>query len=145
MIRLILVLVLMVGVTSGGASAPKVFVYHLAAAPDVLDPAKCNNVRCQRVMWAIYEPLVNLSKDLRAPVPGLAESWEVGPDGLTYTFHLRKGVTFHDGSRFNAAVAQLNLERNFLPDSRFYTATPPNVREKILTGLIREIVVKDEH
>ena len=134
----------MVGVLSGGAAPQKVFVYHLTAPPDVLDPAKCNNVRCQRVMWALYEPLVNLSKDLRKVVPGLAESWEVGADGLTYTFHLRKGVTFHDGSRFDAAVAKLNLERNFLPGSRFYTATPPNVREKILTGSISKIGVKDE-
>ncbi len=145
MIRLILALVLMIGVASGGAAPPKVFIYHLAAAPDVLDPAKCNNVRCQRVMWPIYEALVNVSRDLRTVGPGLAESWEIGPDGLTYTFRLRKGVTFHDGSPFDAAAAKLNLERNFLPESRFYTATPPNVREKILTGLIREITVKDEH
>jgi peptide/nickel transport system substrate-binding protein len=144
-IRLVLALVLMVGVASGAASQHKVFLYHLAAAPDVLDPAKCNNVRCQRVMWAIYEPLVNLSRDLRTVLPGLAESWEASADGLTYTFHLRRGVTFHDGSRFNATAAKLNLERNFLPQSRFYTTMPPNVREKILIGLIREINVKDEH
>jgi peptide/nickel transport system substrate-binding protein len=142
---LVLALVLTGGALSGGAAAQKVFIYHLAATPDILDPAKCNNVRCQRVMWAIYEPLVNLSKDFRTVVPGLAESWEVSADGLTYTFHLRKGVTFHDGSRFGAAVAKLNLERNFLPGSRFYTATPPNVREKILTGLINEITVRDEY
>ena len=145
MIRLVLALLLIVGVTSGGASQHKVFVYHLAASPDLLDPAKCNNVRCQRVMWPIYEPLVNLSKDLRSVLPGLAESWEVSADGLTYVFRLRRGVTFHDGSPFNAAAAKLNLERNFLPGSPFYTATPPNVREKILTGLIREIAVRDEH
>jgi len=144
-IRLVFALLLVVGVTSGGASQHKVFVYHLAASPDLLDPAKCNNVRCQRVMWAIYEPLVTLSKDLRTVLPGLAETWDVSADGLTYTFRLRKGVTFHDGSRFNAAAAKLNLERNFLPGSPFYTATPPNVREKILTGLIREIGVRDEH
>lgn len=148
MIRLIpaVILALVLGVTvlSGRAAPQKVFIYHLAAPPDVLDPAKCNNARCQRVMWPIYEALVNLSKDSRTVVPGLAESWVVSADGLTYTFRLRKGVTFHDGSRFDATVAKLNLERNFLPGSRFYTATPPNVREKILTGLINEITVKDE-
>jgi peptide/nickel transport system substrate-binding protein len=144
-IRFALALLLIAGMASAGAAQPKVFAYHLAAPPDVLDPAKCNNVRCQRVMWAIYEPLVNLSKDLRTAVPGLAESWDVSADGLTYTFHLRKGVTFHDGSRFSAAAAKLNLERNFLPGSPSYTATPPNVREKILGGLIREVTVRDEH
>jgi peptide/nickel transport system substrate-binding protein len=141
---LILVVVLAL---AGGAEAAreKVFVYHLNAAPDVLDPAKCNNQRCQRVMWPIYEPLINLSKDLSNVLPGLAESWETSADGLTYTFRLRNGVTFHDGSRFTAHAAKLNLERNYLKGSRFYTADPPNVRERLLMGLIKEIVVLNDH
>jgi peptide/nickel transport system substrate-binding protein len=127
------------------AAAERAFVYHLNAPPDDLDPAKCNNVRCQRVMWPIYEPLVNLSKDVRTVVPGLAASWEASPGGLTYVFRLRRGVTFHDGTPFNAAAAKLNLERNFLPGSPFYTATPRNVREKTLAGVIKDITVQDEH
>ena len=123
----------------------RVFVYHLNAPPDVLDPAKCNNLRCQRVMWPIYEPLVNLSKDLSNVIPGLAESWETSADGLSYTFRLRNRVTFHDGSPFNAQAAKLNLERNYLKGSRFYTAEPPNVRERLLEGLIKEVVVQDDH
>lgn len=130
---------------AGVEAAPeKTFVYHLNAAPDSLDPAKCNNVRCQRVMWPIYEPLINLSKDLRVIEPGLAESWEVTPDGLRYTFRLRKGVTFHDGTPLTAASVKINLERNFLPGSRFYTATPPNVRERMLAGIISSITVEDD-
>jgi peptide/nickel transport system substrate-binding protein len=119
--------------------------YHLASAPDLLDPAKCSNLRCQRVMWPLYEPLVNLSGDLKAVTPGLAESWDVGADGLTYTFHLRKGVKFHDGTPFNAAAAKINLERNFLPGSAHYTAVPPNVRERQLGGLIKDVAVLNEH
>jgi len=145
-LRAVVTAALLVAWLIGGVeAADKTFVYHLNAAPDVLDPAKCNNVRCQRVMWAIYEPLVNLSKDLRTIEPALAESWDVSADGLTYTFHLRKGVVFHDDTPFNATAAKLNLERNFLPGSRFYTESPPNVREKILVGLIKEITVQDDH
>lgn len=144
--QLISICLLIFGLFSWAEAAQeKVFVYHLSAPPDLLDPAKCNNLRCQRVMWPIYEPLVNLSKDSRGVVPGLAESWEVTPDKMTYTFRLRKGVTFHDGTPFTAEAAKLNLERNFLRGSRFYTADPPNVREKVLGGLIKEIVVRDEH
>ncbi len=143
---LIVMCLLGLGFSSWAHAAPeRVFTYHLAAPPDLLDPAKCSNLRCQRVMWPIYEPLVNLSKDSKTVVPGLAESWEVSPDGLTYTFQLRKGVTFHDGAPFNAMAARINLERNFLKGGRFYTDDPPNVREKVLAGLIKEIVVRDEH
>ncbi len=44
------------------------------------------------------------------PGPWLAKSWDISPDGLTYTFHLREGVTFSDGSRFNADAVLANLE-----------------------------------
>lgn len=144
-IRVIVALLALALAAGVGDAAEKAFVYHLNAPPDSLDPAKCNNVRCQRVMWAIYEPLVNLSKDLRQTIPGLAESWEASPDGLTYTFHLRRDVRFHDGTPFTAEAAKINLERNFVPASAFYTATPPNVREKLLAGLISTINVRDPH
>ncbi|MBV6286120.1 ABC transporter substrate-binding protein [Pseudomonas aegrilactucae] len=42
--------------------------------------------------------------------PWLAKSWEISPDGLTYTFHLRDDVTFSDGEKFNARAVQVNLE-----------------------------------
>jgi peptide/nickel transport system substrate-binding protein len=55
-----------------------------------------------RFVWAqIYETLVRLDKDLDM-IPGLATSWETKDDGKTWTFELRKGVKFHDGSDFNA-------------------------------------------
>lgn len=44
-------------------------------------------------------------------VPGLAESWDMSPDGLTYTFKLRQGVTFHDGTPFNADAVKYNFDR----------------------------------
>lgn len=127
------------------AAQEKILVSHLPGPPDLLDPAKCSNLRCVAVMWPIYEPLVDLSKDPREIVPRLAESWVVSPDGLTYTFRLRKGVTFHDGSAFDATAAKISLERNFLKGSRFYTADPPNVREKLLDVLIKEVIVQGEH
>ncbi|MDT9096862.1 ABC transporter substrate-binding protein, partial [Escherichia coli] len=46
-----------------------------------------------------------------AVAPSLAESWEAAPDGLTWTFHLRRGVTFSDGSPFDASVAKFSLDR----------------------------------
>lgn len=56
----------------------------------------------------VYESLVSLENG--EIVPELAESWEVSEDGLTYTFHLREGVTFSDGSAFNSEIAKKNIE-----------------------------------
>jgi len=56
----------------------------------------------------VYESLVALEKG--AVVPELAESWDISPDGLTYTFHLREGVKFSDGTDFNSAIAKRNIE-----------------------------------
>ncbi len=58
----------------------------------------------------VWESLTYIDKDLNA-VPMLAESWNVSKDGKTWTFHLRKGVKFHDDSEFNAKAAVKNMER----------------------------------
>jgi len=65
-------------------------------------------------MWEpaalIYETLVNLDAGCN-PVPCLAESWTVSQDGKTYVFSLRKGVSFHDGTPFDAAAVKANVEK----------------------------------
>lgn len=55
-----------------------------------------------------------------APIPGLAESWEVADDDLTWTFHLRQGVKFHDGTDFNADAVVFALDRILNPDFEYY-------------------------
>ena len=54
----------------------------------------------------------------RAPrsSPGLAESWTISKDGLRYTFKLRKGVSFHDGTPFNAEAVKFSIERQINPE-----------------------------
>lgn len=63
----------------------------------------------QIVLGPVYEGLTNIDKDLRV-VPLLAQSWQVAPDGKTYTFKLVDGATFHDGSKVEATdvVASFN-------------------------------------
>jgi peptide/nickel transport system substrate-binding protein len=58
----------------------------------------------------IYEGLTSIDKDLKV-VPGLAESWTVSPDGKTYTFKLRPGVKFHDGSALEAEDIVSTIKR----------------------------------
>ena len=51
-------------------------------------------------------------------VPGLAESWEISDDGLTYTFRLREGVTFHDGTTMDAEDVKFSYDRAMAEDSK---------------------------
>jgi len=81
------------------------------AEPPGLDPTANTAAAIDRVVYAnIYEGLVKIDAQGRL-IPGLAENWEVSGDGTRYTFLLRKGVTFHDGTPFSAEVARWNLER----------------------------------
>ncbi len=60
----------------------------------------------------VSEPLLSVDSEGKLS-PMLAQSWDVSEDGRTWTFHLREGVSFHDGTPFNAEAAKLSLERTF--------------------------------
>jgi peptide/nickel transport system substrate-binding protein len=64
-------------------------------------------------MANVYEPLMYANPPGSAEPfsPALATSWEVSKDGLEWTFHLRQGVTFHDGTPFNAAAVKYSIDR----------------------------------
>ncbi len=64
-----------------------------------LDPARLNDAPSSHIVHQIYDLLVDFDSTLTLQ-PALAERWEVSPDGLTYTYHLRKGVRFHDSPAF---------------------------------------------
>src|SRR5690242_19232883 len=59
---------------------------------DTIDPLKSVTIVGGQVYREIYESLVTANTSLDGVVPQLAESWDISPDGLTYTFHLRQGV-----------------------------------------------------
>ena len=93
-------------------AAPKTSaVIGMAIEPTGLDPTVAAPVAIGQVTWQnIYQGLVRLDRHGTVQ-PQLAESWTVSPDGLTYTFALRRGVRFHDGEAFDAASAKFTLER----------------------------------
>ena len=81
-----------------------------------LDPHASRTWNTFMVVRSIFESFVeeDLTKgpDVKpAIIPALAESWDISPDGKSYTFHLRKGVKFQDGTPWNAAAAKFNLDR----------------------------------
>ncbi|MFN2566844.1 MAG: ABC transporter substrate-binding protein [Gemmatimonadaceae bacterium] len=69
--------------------------------PRSLDPARSTDVPTGRAVGYLFDGLTRFTPDAKVE-PGLAERWEVSPDGMTYTFHLRRGVKFHDGKPFVA-------------------------------------------
>ena len=73
----------------------------IAGEPDQLDPQKTSAYFSFEVLENVFDTLVQPDENLEMK-PALAESWDVSPDHLTWMFHLRKGVTFHDGSPFTA-------------------------------------------
>ena len=71
-------------------------------------------------MATIYDSLIRYKPGTVEVEPGLAQSWDISADGLTYTFHLRKGIKYHDGSPFNAPALIQNLDRQFNKNSPIY-------------------------
>src|ERR1700761_8491604 len=62
------------------------------ANPQTLDPALATGIEDLRIVSALFEGLARTDPVTAAPIPGLAEKWEISPDGLTYTFHLRPNL-----------------------------------------------------
>ena len=87
------------------------FVFGLANEPRTLDPAYVYDGDTLRILDQIYETLVQLKPGTAEVVPGLASAHTVSEDGKTYRFTLRDGVTFHDGTPFNAAAVCFNFDR----------------------------------
>ncbi len=100
------------GSDSGGSSG-KTLVFGTAGEPKLLDPAMATDGESFRVSRQVLETLLQPEDGGTKIVGGLAESWDTSPDGKTWTFHLRKGVKFHDGTDFNAAAVCFNFDRWF--------------------------------
>jgi peptide/nickel transport system substrate-binding protein len=84
-------------------------VYGIREEPDNLNPFKTTRAISDNIMNYILEPLVTLDKNFK-PMPGLSESWELSEDGKVYTFKLKQGVEFHDGTAFNADAVVFSFE-----------------------------------
>src|SRR3954467_9349630 len=93
--------------TAGGGTL------HLAYLGDmsVPDPDVFYDIEGNTVILSTYEGLVKYAPDSTKIVPGLATSWDISPDKLTSTFHLRQGVTFHDGTPFDSSAVKTAFQR----------------------------------
>ena len=99
-------------------SAPRALVINISLEPDSLDPTSAPAASIGEVVhYNVLEGLTRIEES-GATSPLLAQSWEMSPDGKTYTFRLQPGVHFHDGAVFDAAAVLFTFERAKAPDSR---------------------------
>ncbi len=118
MLKRSLAAALLMALAATGAEAAKTsLVLGMAVEPPGLDPTVAAPVAIREVTWLnLYEGLVRIDREGRVQ-PLLARSWEVGPDGLTYTFRLQSGVKFHDGTAFDSADVKFAFDRARAPNS----------------------------
>src|SRR6056297_1873244 len=89
----------------------------LQLEPPHLDPTSAAAGAIDSVLYSnVFEGLTRFMSD-GSVVAGLAESWEISDDGMTYTFSLRDGVTFHDGTTMDADDVKFSLDRILAEDS----------------------------
>ncbi|KIC45076.1 ABC transporter substrate-binding protein [Ruegeria sp. ANG-S4] len=99
------------------AAAKSDITIAMQLEPPHLDPTSAAAQAIDSVVYAnIFEGLTRFMGD-GSVVPGLAESWEISDDGTVYTFKLRDGVTFHDGTSMDAEDVKFSLDRALAEDS----------------------------
>lgn len=99
------------------------FIFGRGADSVKLDPADVTDGESARATVQIYDTLVMFRGETTLIKPGLATSWDVSQDNLTWIFHLRQGVKFHDGSDFNADAVLFNFERWWDKDNPYHKGT----------------------
>ncbi len=114
---------LLIGLAASGAAAQEkpryggVLNWYVYADPGRLDIHTESPLSVQQAVAGIYSGLLHYDPDDPTKITGdLAERWNASPDARTYTFHLRKGVKWHDGQPFSAADVKATFDRILNPD-----------------------------
>ena len=120
-----------------GAHAQTDITIAMQLEPPHLDPTSAAAQAIDSVVYTnVFEGLTRFMGD-GSIVPGLAESWEISDDGLTYTFKLHQGVTFHDGTTMDAEDVKFSLDRARAEEST-------NAQKALFAG-ITDVSVVDPH
>ncbi len=113
-------------------------VYGLTLLPSGFDPHINASSELGIPLRSVYDTLVYRDPTTKDFVAGLAERWEISPDGLLYTFYLRRDVRFHDGEPFDAYAVAANLDRITNPETRSQKAV-------FLLGTFERYIVTDTY
>ena len=89
-----------------------------------LDPARETDGESFYATHQVFDRLVEFKTGTTEIVPALATRWDISDDALSYTFYLREGVQFHDGTPLNAEAVVFSMERQFDEDHPYYSYGP---------------------
>jgi peptide/nickel transport system substrate-binding protein len=132
---------------SADASAPKPGGTLVVAIPSDInrtDAALVDDASSSYVLQQIMEGLVTLAPGSGSEIVGqLADSWEISADGLTYTFKLKEGVKFQDGTDFNADAAKFNFERWMNIPKTYVDLGYTYYIDTVITGKIKSVEAPD--
>ncbi|MBY6163624.1 ABC transporter substrate-binding protein [Mameliella alba] len=103
---------------------PGVLIVGQIAEPKALDPAAVTAVNDFRILMNVYDGLVRYKDGTLEVEPALATGWTISEDGTEYTFTLREGVSFHDGSPFDAEAVKFNFDRMLKEDHPYHDTGP---------------------
>jgi peptide/nickel transport system substrate-binding protein len=110
--------------TAGGT-----FTFSRSSDSDNLDPVTQDGNVDIWIFMSIYDQLVRVDTTGTTLEPALAEKWEISPDGLTYTFHLRKDVLFSDGTPLKAGDVKFSIDRAKTNEKSGWTFTLEPLKE----------------
>lgn len=111
--------------TKVDASEGKVITIGMGNDAANLNPVLITELVGESHAANIFDTLIQYKDDLAVPAPGLAKTWSISDDGLTYTFNLREGVKFHNGEDFTAddvkyTISEIMNPENASPSKQFF-------------------------
>jgi peptide/nickel transport system substrate-binding protein len=139
-----MLVLLLVPAMALGADGGKTLIWGRGGDSVSLDLAQATDGESIKAGIQVLENLVMFDKNSMDVKPQLATSWEVSKDGLTWTFHLRKGVSFHDGTPFNAQAVYDSFDRIINPKNPLYSYGKWRYLSLSL-GSVKQIKVIDDY
>ena len=133
------------GTASGASSVSGTLSIGDTVAPPTLDPSQSASSNVDEIDRAVYDALVQFTNGPNPTLkPDLATSWTVSSNGLTYTFNLRSGVTFHNGAKVTAQDVKYSLDRIKSIGTGIYTELSAYASSKVIAPTKIVITLKPE-